>query len=79
MSGIDLCRRLELKFGEKVLCPECYEWVEVVSITDGPLMNEEQKRKQQEEYLVWDRELKEAIRKGRHERSLENGIWMGWP
>jgi hypothetical protein len=63
MSGIDLCRRLEVKFGEKVLCPECYEWVRVGSITDGPLMSEEQRKKQQEEYLEWEKERKEQIRK----------------
>jgi hypothetical protein len=67
MSGIDLCRRLEKKFGEKVLCPECYDWVRVTNITDGPLMNEEQKKKQQEEYLVWEKEQKEALERRRAE------------
>ena len=64
MSGIDLCRRLEADpNGEKVLCPECYEVVKVVTIVDGPLMSEDEKKKQQEEYLQWETARQEQIRK----------------
>lgn len=64
MSGIDLCRRLEADpNGEKVLCPECYEFVKVVTIVDGPLMSEDEKKKQQEEYLQWETARQEQIRR----------------
>ncbi len=76
MSGIDLCRRLEIKFGETLLCPECYEWVKVSSITDGPLMNEEQKNKQQEEYLEWEKEQKEAQRRRQAELDQETATML---
>jgi hypothetical protein len=61
MSGIDLCRRLRVQKQEEVLCPECYEWVKVSTITDGPLMNEDQKKKQQEEYLQWEAARQEQM------------------
>ena len=60
MSGIDLCHRLTV---QEVLCPECYEWVKVNSITDGPLMNEAQKKKQQEEYLQWEAAQRERLKR----------------
>jgi hypothetical protein len=80
MSGIDLCRRLETRFGETVLCPKCYEWVKVRSIIDGPLMNEEERRKQQEDYLVWEQEQKEKLRRRRAElRQAEASALGGFP
>jgi hypothetical protein len=69
MSGIDLCRNADT-FCEKVLCPECYERVKITQITDGPLMNEEQKKKQQEEYMVW---LKEQEREKKRQEDI---FWL---
>lgn len=78
MSGIDLCRRLDVRM-EKVDCPQCYEQLRLTDIADGPLMNEEQKKQQAEDYLIWSREREQEKRRKRHEASMEAGVWMGWP
>lgn len=77
MSGIDLCRRLDF-LGEKLDCPDCYEKVHVGTITPGPEMTEEQKKKQQDDYLEWSTQKEQEWERKRHQRSVEYGVWMGW-
>lgn len=78
MSGIDLCRRLDVRM-EKLDCPECYQQVRLSSIVDGPLMNDEQKKQQADDYLKWSKEREEERKRKHHEASMEAGVWMGWP
>lgn len=75
MSGIDLCRRLHF-LGEKLDCPECYEQLKLGGITDGPLMSDEQKKQQQEEYLKWSQEQKRERSRKEHEYMVEGAL--GW-
>jgi KaiC/GvpD/RAD55 family RecA-like ATPase len=51
----------------------------LISITEGPLMNDDQKKQQEEDYLKWSQEQKRQREQREHEASVEDGIWMGWP
>lgn len=73
MSAIDLARRLN-DVGEKILCPECYEKVRVGAVTEGPLMNDEQKKQQQEDYLKWSEEQAKESRRRREALELEESF-----
>jgi hypothetical protein len=83
MSGLDIARRLNFYklqgAGEMIQCPECYELVRLVSIADGPLMNDEQRKQQEEDYVKWSQEQKRLREQREFERSVDAGIWLGWP
>ena len=83
MSGLDIARRLNLYklqgAGEMIQCPECYELVRLVSIADGPLMNDEQRKQQEADYVKWSQEQKRLREQREFERSVDAGIWLGWP
>ena len=82
MSGLDLARRINYfklrGAGEMIQCPACYETVKLVSITEGPLMNDDQKKQQEEDYLKWSQEQKRQRERKEHERLVEEGVmWEG--
>ena len=81
MSGLDIARRLNFYklqgAGEMIQCPECYELVRLVSIADGPLMNDEQRKQQEEDYVKWSQEQKRLREQREFERSVDAGIWLG--
>jgi len=83
MSGLDIARRLDFYklqgAGEMIQCPQCYELVRLVSIADGPLMNDEQKKQQEEDYLKWSQEQKRLREQRRHEQAVESELALGWP
>ena len=55
MSGLDLCNWLA-SLGDNVFCPECSNYVRVVSIVDGRLMTEQEREQQWKDYLIWKEE-----------------------
>jgi hypothetical protein len=83
MSGLDIARRLDFYklrgAGEMIQCPECYALVRLVSIADGPLMDDEQKKHQEEDYLKWSQEQKRLREERRHEQAVESELALGWP
>jgi hypothetical protein len=52
LSGVDLCYRLA-GLGENIWCTECLKRAQVRSIAEGRLMSEQEKEKQEKDYLEW--------------------------